>query len=485
MNGKISHLITFRPQHHTSNRFTSNYIHNTPQWKFVVEKLKRDFPNATNFLLNATHRLEYFRTFQNGLKMIASFIGKECSPIFAQRAFRGYRMLQLHSKLWSYNRSPVSKRALLSFVILSFCHANKTLKQSIEEEELRSHLNDLEFLHELTEATVVCPGCKDRLVVDKKIHGVEYCHCPNTKSAYNRKIDGYAWVPFVETPDLLVWRQPHPDLPGLFIYKVYGYYDDISAEDFLDVQLDIEYRKKWDDTALQLEIVEKDAVSMSEVIYWEMRWPRMFSNRDYLFTRRHVVEKAKDNMVIMSRAMTHPNVPERKGVHRVTEYWSVMQIRGPRGLSQPGVEFGLTYFDNPGLSLPTWLTNWAAMTGIPDFLEKQRHAARVRRHLGTAVESIAVSSQSTYSDNKKMTKGSSPAEQSAALGSISSLPSSPSAAGISISTSDSSSDNINSNTSNISTSTTAPPSSPPNSQQEGKNELLSQFFKEQILDVHS
>ena len=43
------------------------------------------------------------------------------------------------------------------------------------------------------------------------------------------------------------------------------------------------------------------------------------------------------------------------------------------------MEFGLTYFDNPGLSLPTWLSNWAAMAGIPDFLNKVRAAARVKR----------------------------------------------------------------------------------------------------------
>jgi len=46
---------------------------------------------------------------------------------------------------------------------------------------------------------------------------------------------------------------------------------------------------------------------------------------------------------------------------------------------QPGVEFGLTYYDNPGLSLPGWLTNWAAMTAIPEYLNKVRNAARARR----------------------------------------------------------------------------------------------------------
>ena len=32
-------------------------------------------------------------------------------------------------------------------------------------------------------------------------------------------LPGYPWVPFVETSDLLIWRQPHPDYDGLYIYK--------------------------------------------------------------------------------------------------------------------------------------------------------------------------------------------------------------------------------------------------------------------------
>lgn len=243
-----------------------------------------------------------------------------------------------------------------------------------------SHSEDLNYIRELTAATVVCSQCKDRLVIDKKISGVEYCNCPESPpSVYSRKIDGYTWVPFLETADLLIWRQPHPQYAGLYVYKVYGYYDDISAEDFLAAQLDINYRKQWDDTAQKLEVVEKDVETKTETIYWEMKWPKMFANRDYVFMRRHSVDPTRKDMVIMSRAVPHPSVPEIKGVHRVKEYWSVMHIKAPRDISQPGVEFGLTYFDNPGVSLPQWLTNWAAMTGIPDFLNKQRIAARELR----------------------------------------------------------------------------------------------------------
>lgn len=213
--------------------------------------------------------------------------------------------------------------------------------------------------------------------------GVKYCACPNSpQTVFSRQVKGYSWVPFAETADLIIWRKPHPDFPGLYIYKVYGYYSDISAQDFLDVQLDMDYRKEWDDTALELKVVEQDKNLQSEIIYWEMKWPKMFTNRDYLFLRRHKVCNERKDIVIMSKAVTHPEVPDKKGVHRVKEYWSVMHIRAIKSLNQPGVEFGLTYFDNPGLSLPQWLTTWAAMTGIPQFLDKQRNAARVKKLYG-------------------------------------------------------------------------------------------------------
>jgi len=80
-------------------------------------------------------------------------------------------------------------------------------------------------------------------------------------------------VPFIEKDDLVVWRRPHGD--GLFEYKVYGSYRDVTAEDFLNTQVDTDYRKEWDTTAIQLEIGERDPKpdSNSDILYWEMQWP--------------------------------------------------------------------------------------------------------------------------------------------------------------------------------------------------------------------
>ena len=37
--------------------------------------------------------------------------------------------------------------------------------------------------------------------------------------------------------DLLVWRQEHPEQKGHYAYKMYGRFDDVSAFEFLEVQV--------------------------------------------------------------------------------------------------------------------------------------------------------------------------------------------------------------------------------------------------------
>lgn len=56
---------------------------------------------------------------------------------------------------------------------------------------------------------------------------------------------------------------------------VYVEYPDVTAEDFLHVQIDVEYRKKWDNTAVNLEVIDEDTAkgSNSHIIYWEALWP--------------------------------------------------------------------------------------------------------------------------------------------------------------------------------------------------------------------
>ena len=77
---------------------------------------------------------------------------------------------------------------------------------------------------------------------------------------------------------MIIWRRLEPDT-GLYAYKVYGSFSDVSAADFLQVQIDVEYRKEWDKTAKELEVIDTDPVIQkekdchSDIIYWEMIWP--------------------------------------------------------------------------------------------------------------------------------------------------------------------------------------------------------------------
>lgn len=59
------------------------------------------------------------------------------------------------------------------------------------------------------------------------------------------------------------------------IFPVYAAYDDISAEDFLHIQTDTEYRKEWDKSAITLDVIDTDPVhrNKSHIIHWEMQWP--------------------------------------------------------------------------------------------------------------------------------------------------------------------------------------------------------------------
>lgn len=40
-----------------------------------------------------------------------------------------------------------------------------------------------------------------------------------------------------------------------------------------------------------------------------------------------------------------------------------MVIKPSTNFSEPGIEFGLTYFDDPGVNIPSAVTAWVALSG--------------------------------------------------------------------------------------------------------------------------
>lgn len=86
-----------------------------------------------------------------------------------------------------------------------------------------------------------------------------------------------------------VWRKKL-EKSGLYRYKVFGTFHDIPAKTFFNVQMDTEYRKKWDSLIVKLNIVDKQKRNEplniqsslnevdfldtgNEVLQWVMKYP--------------------------------------------------------------------------------------------------------------------------------------------------------------------------------------------------------------------
>lgn len=326
---------------------------------------------------------------------------RQCEYIVAQRFRRTQQMFCLYTKMWeeralrellSRMRQLVTRRSKEFVFGAMGVSAFNWQTEKISDEEIYKHFEEFDYVAKLKRQTVVCKKCNRRRLVDIMLPDMNYCKCSNSQ-VYT--LDD--WVPFLERKDLLVWRRLRSNGSN-YEYKLYGTYDDVTAEDFLNVQVDTAYRQKWDTTAINLFVVDSDESSNSDVIYWEMLWPRMFSNRDYVYNRRYVVDEERNVITIVSKSIAHPSCPVKQDKHRVRDYESCMVIRPSSGLDKPGIEFSLTYYDDPGVNIPAAVASWVAIAGMPDFLAKLRQAAKVYREQNQPLPS----DQNKPEDNKPL-----------------------------------------------------------------------------------
>ncbi|XP_041988996.1 stAR-related lipid transfer protein 7, mitochondrial isoform X2 [Aricia agestis] len=257
--------------------------------------------------------------------------------------------------------------------------SGQSCKQGISDEELQSLLLELDNVQQLAKLTLYCTCCGNRIMIDRKQEGVQYCGCKEPKPAEDSS-DG--WFPYMETDDVIIWRKEYKPGKGLYAYKVYGRYPEVLASDYAAVQLDGAYRRVWDSAVAALAVVERDArgVTGQTVLHWEVLWPRLFANRDYVYIRRHAeLELSRDRVfVILSRSCDHPDVPETKHAIRVTEYWSHMVVKALT--DESGTEFVLTYYDEPATGgMPCGVAAWASSRAAPVYLARMRRAALAYR----------------------------------------------------------------------------------------------------------
>lgn len=289
---------------------------------------------------------------------------------------RIYERNQLLDLLRSLAKKCRNPKYVLGGAILSNSSGFDWKKERLGNLALEDYYKEIDACNAIKQQTITCNKCGHRLRIEGPVPTVTYCICPNTPSSvYGLASEGCDWIPFLERGDIIVWRKEHQTMKGMYEYKMYGSFDDVTADEFFSVQLDMsEFRLSWDKSTAHCNVLDTDTETGGIVYYWEVNWPRFFSNRDYCCYREHSVDPDTGTMLVISRSTDHPACPSKRKVWRVQDYESVLTIRPHTTSDKPGIEFSLTGFENPGVQLPEAIITWVAIRGMPEFMMNLREA---------------------------------------------------------------------------------------------------------------
>ncbi|XP_044273361.1 stAR-related lipid transfer protein 7, mitochondrial [Varanus komodoensis] len=315
-------------------------------------------------------------------KSLLSLLANQCSYVTGQRVQRAQQIGQLYSSIYSEK----TRKSLFSSLWRKFqghhgnaCKLMAALtgvflweEERIKEEELKRSAEEMKRLEEITK--LIQDNGGENPAQEPKPHDAGTCD-PEEQS----------WEVVMEKKHFKLWRRP---IGGthLYQYRVFGTYTDVTPRQFFNVQLDTEYRKKWDSLVIKLEVVERDQDTGSEVVHWATHFPYPMYSRDYVYVRRYNVDQENNLMILVSRAVEHPNIPEDPEFVRVRTYESQMVIHPHNTFDENGFDYMLTYSDNPQTVFPRYCVSWMVSSGMPDFLEKLHMAALKAKNMEIAVK---------------------------------------------------------------------------------------------------
>lgn len=173
------------------------------------------------------------------------------------------------------------------------------------------------------------------------------------------------WKLFVDKNGIKVYAWLDKET-GLFQWKVFGEIEFPPAV-VKKTLMDIEYRKKWDAYVSKIEMLESN--NNADIIYWDVKYGiPMVSNRDYIYCRefKEVCENDEDYIVILSKTYENGKelVPVHKSKVRVEGFKQFMVLKK----TASGTMLYMHSIDRPGGKIPSSLINWAAKSGIPNYL---------------------------------------------------------------------------------------------------------------------
>uniref|UniRef100_H2YWB0 Phosphatidylcholine transfer protein n=1 Tax=Ciona savignyi TaxID=51511 RepID=H2YWB0_CIOSA len=228
-------------------------------------------------------------------------------------------------------------------------------RNGISDAELEAHVDELNFLKNGS---------------FEKEKSSSYC----SNEIENEFSTPQHWEMILNKPDIKIWRFPYKDTQFMQ-YKVFGRFKDVSARQFFTIQVDDNYRRKWDDHVLSINTVEENQAKGEIVVQWISHFPYPFNPREYVYVRRAKIDKDRNALVIVSRSIEHSKCPVNSKYVRVPLYISNMVIKPHKSMDEPGLDYLLTYCDNPQTSIPNSLSSWVITSGIPEYVEKLHLAA--------------------------------------------------------------------------------------------------------------
>lgn len=305
-------------------------------------------------------------------KGLLSIFADHCSFVTGQRLRRACQIGELYSNLYSERtrwtlvgnlwRRLQSKHAPSGKLVAALAGVFMWENEKIQDEEIRR--------------------------CGLELQGLEFVKRLSSHSGTEARHHDPGWEVVVEKKDFRVWKRPIPN-SHLYEYRVLGSYSDVTPRQFFNVQLDTEYRKKWDSLVIKLEVVDREVSTGSEVVHWATRFPYPMYSRDYVYVRRYNVDVDNNLMILISRAVQHPRVPETQEFVRVHSYQSKMVIRPHKSFDENGFDYLLTYSDDPQTVFPRYCVSWMVSSGMPDFLEKLHAAALRAKNLEVGIHDYA------------------------------------------------------------------------------------------------
>uniref|UniRef100_A0A2I3SU97 StAR-related lipid transfer protein 7, mitochondrial n=1 Tax=Pan troglodytes TaxID=9598 RepID=A0A2I3SU97_PANTR len=324
---------------------------------------------------------------------LLALLANQCRFVTGLRVRRAQQIAQLYGRLYSES----SRRVLLGRLWRRLHgrpgHASALMaalagvfvwdEERIQEEELQRSINEMKRLEEMSNMF--------------QSSGVQH-HPPEPKAQTEGNEDSEGkeqpWEMVMDKKHFKLWRRP---ITGTHLYQYRG---EPSV-------LDTEYRKKWDALVIKLEVIERDVVSGSEVLHWVTHFPYPMYSRDYVYVRRYSVDQENNMMVLVSRAVEHPSVPESPEFVRVRSYESQMVIRPHKSFDENGFDYLLTYSDNPQTVFPRYCVSWMVSSGMPDFLEKLHMATLKAKNMEIKVKDYISAKPLEMSSEAKATSQSS------------------------------------------------------------------------------